>query len=501
MMTDPMSLSIRGHACVQLVFAVFLTLLGVSADTGALERMQSVVEVELSGVQISLAGVDDLKRVASRGFTPSYRPTAGMLAKLSNDGFQSMRLINVEWDTVARLKDGRLTGVQWSRKLERELQTCRQLGLIPHIVVGQIAPHGVQASGKGNERRGVRDWSLYRQYLRLLFDHVVREWGFTETVWEVGNEMDNPRFNWLSSEPLTAKLDPDGYRLYLDLYRLIADEAERFRRANPDIRLSIGGPALTQNSMNYPTDSPRNWLVHFARDVAAQGIPCDFLSMHFYGSAGSRRELVQRIGLLNAVALQAGRPLPLWITEWGASAFFQYANENFLPDAGAFSLDFIRTAADNGVANMLFIAATRHTDVDKSGPALLMRDGSPSHAYRGIELIGALQGERQPCRTHAEGVSCIASRSATSLQVLVWHSDWTSRRLGDRFWLKQRKQGVRNIDISFTGTDTAVTAWRPSRRLAADSAGWHVWDGGQVELPDNSYMALEYHQASAALRH
>lgn len=427
------------------------------------------------------------------GFTPSFRPSGYMIARLAHDGFQSMRLINVEWDNVARLKDGRLAGVQWSRKLERELETCRQLGLIPHIVVGQIAPHGMQASGEGNERRGVRDWSLYRQYLRLLFDHVVREWGFTETVWEVGNEMDNPRFNWLSPVPLTTKLDPEGYRMYLDLYRLIAEEAERFRSAHPDIRLSIGGPALTQNSMNHPADSPHNWLVRFARDVAAQSIPCDFLSMHFYGSAGSRRELVQRIGLLDDAARMAGRPLPLWITEWGASAFFQHENENFLPDAGAFSLDFIRTAADHGVANTLFIAATRHTDEAKSGPALLMRDGSPSHAYRGIGLIGELQGERLPCHTQDEDISCIAVRSETGLQVLIWHSDWSNRRLGDRSWLKMRRQGARGVDIGFTtGAGAPDLAWRPSRKLAADDADWQEWTGSQIVLPDRSYMALEY---------
>lgn len=495
-----MSLPIRGGVCVQLIFGA-LAFLCTSAATGALERMQGIVEVDLSGVQTSLASIDDLKRIASGGFTPSYRPTAVMLAKLSDDGFRSMRLINVEWDNIARLDEGRLSGVHWSRKLERELETCRQLGLIPHIVVGQIAPHGMQASGEGSERRGVRDWEVYRQYLRLLFEHVVRERGFTETVWEVGNEMDNPRFNWLSREPLTAKLDPEGYRLYLELYRLIADEAERFRRAHPDIRLSIGGPALTQNSMNHPADSVRNWLARFARDVAEQGIPCDFLSMHFYGSAGSRRELVQRIALLYAAARPAGRPLPLWITEWGASAFFQHENENFLPDAGAFSLDFIRTTADHGVANTLFIATTRHTDEAKSGPALLMRDGSSSHAYRGIELIGALQGERLPCRTQADDISCIAARSETGLQVLLWHSDWSSRRLGDRSWLKLRRKGARDVDIGFTGTGAAVTAWLPSRKLAADAAGWQAWSGGQVVLRDNSYMALEYRLSGTGARH
>lgn len=464
------------------------------APASAQEAVRASIQVDLSGSAPDLAPLSTLKDLATGGFTPSHKPTMKMLSLLARDGFQTMRLINVEWDNSAKINEQGRVKIEWSRKLERELDICKQLGFKPHIVIGQVAPHGLQASGKGNERRGVRDWALYRQYLQELFAHVVKERGFTEVIWEVGNEMDNHHFNWLSSEPLDQKLDPNGYGLYLELYRVIAEEVARYRSAHPEVRMLVGGPALTQNSMNHPAGSDHNWLVRFASDVVRYDIVCDFLSMHFYGSAGSRRELTRRVAMMDAASRQGGRSLPLWITEWGASAFFKFENENFAPDAGAFSLEFINAMADSGIERSLFIAVARHTDGKKSGPALLQRDGSASHAYRGIHLIMRLDGERIPCSASAENVSCIASRSDDEIQMVVWHSDWSSRRMGDRSWLQTRRDRTIGLEVSLTGPGGA--AWRPTKMIAADDRAsgmtpkWEAWSGDRVDLRDNSYLAL-----------
>jgi hypothetical protein len=74
---------------------------------------------------------------------------------------------------------------------------------------------------------------------------------------------------------------------------------------NPDIR--VGSPAVS--------DDGRGWLEDFMRQVDANNLRVDFVTMHWYGwNAGSCDNAGQLGGALNW-AEQWGRPV--WITEFG----------------------------------------------------------------------------------------------------------------------------------------------------------------------------------------
>lgn len=437
------------------IISVVLALI-VMAPAKAEQNTGVILNIDVA-IDPEVADIETLKHVALGGYTPSWRPTMPMLEKLSRTGFRSLRMINIEWDNIARVVDGDFVEMRWSKKLERELRMSRELGLTPHIIVGQIIPDGMQISGSGNDRRGVSDWDLYRKYLVALMDHVVDDWGFRKVIWEVGNEMDNHKFNWVPERKLDIRLHPEGYQAYLRLYTFIANEIQRYRTLHPEVEFLVGGPALTQNSANHPPGANKNWLVRFASDIARHRIPCDFFSMHFYGSAGTRDELISRISDLQKAGEQDNRVLPpIWITEWGTSAFFQHENENFLPAAAAFSLDFIKTAADTGVENTLFIAAARHSDENKSGPALLNRDGTTSYAMDGIDVLLGLTGDRVKCYSDNIAVGCIAVLQGNRMAVVYWHTDWASNRMGARRSLGAMTERQYSVSIRINGDERLV---------------------------------------------
>jgi hypothetical protein len=211
---------------------------------------------------------------------------------------------------------------------------------------------------------------------------------------------------------------------------MIAGEITRVKEEFPQKTILVGGPGLTQNSMNHKPGSSKNWYIRFIQDITKKNIQADFISMHFYGSAGNRNEFQQRLQWLYAAMQQSGQRFPVWITEWGTSAFFQQENENFSPAAGAFSLEFLSTAARNGVARCVFIASTQHPDTKKQGPALMLKNGQPSHALTAIQAIRQLEGSALDCETGNPDYHCLASRKAQQLSILVWRSNWSHRRMG-----------------------------------------------------------------------
>lgn len=487
-----MSQSLLTHSVV--VFLVVVVFWGYPTAYAANKLVQIKME---RGDKLHNSILDKSKKLAFGGFTPSYRPNHEMIKGLAAEGFFSMRLINVEWGNRVTTS-GNLKKVAWSRKFQRELEKCKQLGLRPHVIVGQIVPDGLQEIGERNERRGVKDWGIYRQYIHALLDYVLRDWGFKEVVLEVGNEMDNPKFNWVPVRPLRSRLDLQGYRFYFKLFTEISRAVSEYREKNPGANLFLGGPALTQNSMNFPSSSDKNWLARFAYDVVSQEVPIDFFSMHFYGSAGSRSELQRRIEVLNEKFQAAGRSLPIWITEWGTSAFFQYENENFLPDAGAFSLDFLNTIANAGVENALFIAATQHSDSRKSGPALLLRTGEKAHAYRAISILSSLAGNQISCESNNSDVSCIAVENGGDIEILLWHSDWSRRRMGDREWLARRERGELEVSFRIPGPDAGagdlflVQGWNKRDRGVPSKVGRFEPDRAYQVLKESTYVHLRY---------
>jgi xylan 1,4-beta-xylosidase len=131
-----------------------------------------------------------------------------------------------------------------------------------------------------------RDWERWGELCRRLAQHLlarfgleeVRRWGF-----EIWNEANLEVF-WSGTQD-------EYFRLY--------DVAVRAIRSVDD-GLLVGGPA----------SAAAGWIADFLDFVAAEGLPCDFLTTHTYGNFP--------LDVREAARVRGLEP-EVWWTEWGAS--------------------------------------------------------------------------------------------------------------------------------------------------------------------------------------
>lgn len=422
--------------CGLIAIALFLFVqVTVAASSHVLPKKTSThisvtVSVAPGAVFANTASIGRLRQLATGGVTPTYRPGRKILQRMRADGIRRLRLINVEWGTVVSVRPNGRLSIHWSRKLENELRLCKKYGYIPHIVIAQTAPRGIAKMTKEGQVYGVTSWETYETYIKAFVRHVAVTWGFNVSEWEVGNEMNNSHWDWLRYPRGNVQLDDRGYRDYIKIYSHISSAFRYEKKALPDKTILLGGPALGGNSLNYPPNDPRNWLVRFVRDVAARHLLCNFVSFHIYGSDFSGADLAKRIGWIKDAMRTSKLNIPIWITEWGASPFFKIARVNFQPVAGAFALAFIRDLGKIGVQNALFLAARRsHRGY---GPALFDGDGRPGYTYEALTYVLALSGRRVACRAPIGIVGCIAARDAHGITVLIWYLNWGRQPINSR---------------------------------------------------------------------
>jgi hypothetical protein len=436
-------------------------------------------------------------------------------------GTRRMRLINVEWGSEAKVREDGSLAISWSNKLEHELQLCRENRWIPHIIIGQTLPKGIGELDGDRRVTGEVPWVLYERYITAFLEHVTKEHGFTVSEWEVGNEMDNPNHNWLIPGAITAKLDPQGYSAYLELYSHISQAVQRYRLARPKLTILVGGPAVTQNSMNHAPGSERNWIIRFADDVGRLRLACDFVSMHYYGSDWSGNDLATRIGWIRKTMARHGAQKAIWITEWGADPFFMKPERkglNYDAISGAFGLAFIDFMAGQGNVDAIFLAAMETKG--SAGPALFRADGAPAHAYVALASYAELKGERLACSTPDAAVGCVATRDGDEFDVLVWYLDWREKKIGaslmDRFLppqavsldlqIKGRRADRFILNGLWVGDEktppnvSALSAMPPSVAVEISKHGAVKLLPGGIELSCGGYLRLKFTRAGSGLR-
>lgn len=475
------------------------------------------VTVETASADSRAASADRLRYIATGGFTPSYQPTQKVLWNLRNIGTRRMRLINVEWNTRVKIrKDGSLD-IAWSNELEHQLQLCKENRWIPHIIIGQTLPRGLGALNSEMHLAGDMSWTLYERYVTSFIEHVTKERGFTVSEWEVGNEMDNPKANWLAPESVRQNLDPRGYAAYLKLYAHISEAVQNYRTAHPALRILVGGPATTQNSMNYPPDSDRNWIVRFVNDVGRMKLACDFVGMHFYGTDWSGDELAVRMGWIRDAMARYDRKMEIWITEWGTSPFFTDPTSlglNYDAISGAFGLAFMEFLAGQNDTDAIFLAAMEMKG--SPGPALFRADGFPAHAYIALRSYAELAGERLVCSTPDAAVGCVAVRDGDKFDVLVWYLDWRDKKIATSRMGRLFTPSTVSIDLrvkarpldrfELTGlwpgnneTPPGVSALPSiSTPMVADSEGMTSLFSRKIEIPYGGYLHLKFALAGGA---
>ena len=145
--------------------------------------------------------------------------------------------------------------------------------------------------------RKPKDYEQYATVCLNIVRHINKGWakGMRCGVkyWEIWNRADDPHC-WAGGS-------------HEDYYRLYEAVARKIKEAYP--RLKVGGPA----SANV---SDPAFLQGFLDYVTAKGVPCDFVSWHYYGTdAAEAGRLAKQV---KTMVRKAGLKVPVFNTEWNA---------------------------------------------------------------------------------------------------------------------------------------------------------------------------------------
>jgi len=416
-----------------LFIAVFTLLLlpviGESTEINTIERMQFL-----------LGG----------GVTAEYQVTQGSVNALHAIGTRRLRLINVDGNSIKVNANGSIE-IEWSDNLIHKLKLCKDNGWMPRIIIGHVAPIALSRLSQGGRRFGPTSWVLYDKYIEKFINYVIHDWGFIETEWEVGNEMNVAKFNWVAKGELDQLTDKKLFQSYMLLYSHISDVVSKLVVRNPDKRILLGGPAVAPNGFIVKNDS-KNWLLRFASDIIRERLICDFISMHMYGNVSNGQDFDRLMLKVKAKLENIGFDGKVSISEWGAD-WHSNTSINFGPMGGAFAIDFLKHLADLSIHDAMFLALSEFPK--QKWPVLFTSEGKETGSLKAMNEISNLKGHELHCQTSLMAASCIAVESSNDLSILVWNTNWNEVPISnghyfftDKFNLTVRKPILSQIEYT-----------------------------------------------------
>lgn len=416
---------------LQIIWA--LPLIVTLAETPSLGQAPSAKPAYLAGMQAVIAG----------GTTPET-VTPAKINGLKELGTRRLRLMNVDVGNLKAIAADGTQTVEWPVTLTYPLKLCRQNHWVPHIIIGHVVPPPLAKVDSSGRKYGPTSWPAYDQYVNTFLKYVVIDQGFTETEWEVGNEMNSASQNWAASTLPAASTDENGFNAYAVLYSHIAKDVDAFRRQHPTAKLRVGGPAEAEDG-HLPPQS--DWVTRFVRYVAANHVPADFVSLHVYGNATSASTIESLVNAIRAELANTHSTADIAITEWGPS-YESTPGLNYDPIAGAFALDFVAKMALFGLHDTMFLSLSQ-IQAQAGWPAFYKLDGSPSHVMLALLAVANLKGKAAPC-LGTSGISCVAATNADgTIDVVFWNYNWMT----DKFpkVMPARKPAVSTFTVSQTG--------------------------------------------------
>lgn len=479
------------------------------------------------GVPLNLSpSGDDLAQLKklTLGVGWEFSPNAETAARLKELGIRKIRCINVDLLPGSfDAKGNYVVDRTKASRLDAHLATCRALGAVPHIIIGQRLPkelakevradsdEGRVLGLKRNLTAGPTDYGKYRNYQLAFLEHVLVTLGCRNAEFEAFNEPDIGGIPFPGKKP-PARGSAEAYGAMLRLYREISAAAREFERRHPDIPFKLGGPALAW-AFTFRFGS-FNWGEHFIQDAAREKLKCDFIGIHFYGNISPLHgeypanypPFPEMLGSLKRTRDKFLPGVPIQINEWGPS-YHVNSTEQALVNAdqigAAWSAEFLNAMLEQGVDDALYLVTT-----DLARP----RDGkleniwgwcslfvnpnvygkaypkAPFHLFR---MISMLEGKRVES-TRAETLNSFAAAdpAARKLRLLVWNFGARIPESG----LPVETAAAQNAEIrvtdaaKFFGADKV----KMTRRLISRNTGnaCRVWkDGGKLdaantELPE-----------------
>ena len=304
-------------------------------------------------------------------------------AYLKNLGIKTLRLINVgiggEFDDKGDFID-----VKPSPRLERDLNICREIGANPHICITGL-PHqllktvslkvtrhralGIDLEHK-RQKIGPTDFKLLENWYLAFFEYIKIKRGFKDAVFEIFNEPDLGTLIY-PSDKIPPKGSAKAYEAMFNIYRAASAAAKRFEAKHPELKLTVGGPAITLAFTYRHGKGESGWAKKFVRDCAKEKLKLDFLGLHHYASVSPFRGEI-RPGLTNypsfpdmlagvqKVIAENNPGLPIWLTEYGAhhNVVRKKGEINGDHRGAAFSLDCLSAMLELGVDKSLYLVTS-----------------------------------------------------------------------------------------------------------------------------------------------
>lgn len=413
--------------------------------------------------RLSKSGGDDIGRLQrlAGGVGWEFSPNKLTADKLRQLGMRTIRCINVDPLPGRFDETGAYVFEPVPARLDAHLQTCRELGANPHIILAQgvpevlrLSPAEVQARTPimGQSPAGHTywngDWARLRAYWKAYFRLVVIDCGFSRARFEVGNEPDiNGQFPRLAGKQ-GAMGSRALYQAYLEVYRNASQAAQEFEAEHPGAKVTLGGPALAwAYSFKY---GELNWATEFIKDVAAAKLKLDFLGVHFYGNIASLHgeypagypPLAEMLATTQNARDRYLPGLAIEVTEWGASYHTNNRPEatvNANPIGAAWSAAFLNQLLESGVRTALYLVTTDGQARDPAGaglknvwgwPSLFVNPvqfgqpwpKAPAHLFSMIHVLAPQRVVLEGIRLES-GINGIASTHPTTgeITVLLWN--------------------------------------------------------------------------------
>jgi hypothetical protein len=415
-----------------------------------------------TGSPWSVTGGDDLQRLKGIASAADFEfgPTAETTAALKLVGVKTIRVINA--DVVGSFdKDGKFIVEKGAPYLDGQLDLCRSLGAIPHVIIGGLSPDLADLSVKEQDVAdpalkklvhdgavfGPTDWPKYRSYTEAFIEYVMVTKGFANAEFEVGNEPDIGG-GLYPFPPKPAMGSRAAYEAAFNLYKNCAEAAESFEQKHPGLPVRIGGPALAW-AFTYKWGD-FNWTPHFLRDCSEEHVKLDFLGLHFYGNnssldgeySGYVPSFAGMMRVVNdAIAQYYPQGLPVYFMEWGPS--YQVGGND--PKLGCtVNADNIGAAwASASLNTMLTCGVTKASSLttdlwmtnggkltdEWSWDALFLAPPAnggkayPKPLFHVFEMVSRLEGHRVEATRGNQTVNCFVSADPEQRKItmLVWN--------------------------------------------------------------------------------
>ena len=509
--------------------------LGIATLLSGLSLPAGTEIVVNPAVQQSFTGKDDLAQLKHLALAVGWEftQTPESVATLKKLDIRKLRCINVDNLPGEFDKDGnyRIDTARPSR-LDAHLKTCTELNAVPHIIIAQRMPKALQikaaikddgvslmGGGKKSQVCGPTDYRLYRNYWRAYFEYVMVTKGYKNAVFEVFNEPDIGGVVCPTPD-VPARGSAALYAVMFNLYTHVAAAADEFEKAQPGLKVTLGGPALAW-AYTFRFGS-FNWGEHFVRDCAEKKVRLNFIGVHAYGNISSidgeyKAAYPSFTEMLNSLKKVRDRNLPgtpIQVNEWGPSYHTDNSAKSLVNAdnvGAAWSMEFLRAMLENGIEDAIYLVTTdlykeeKGKKVDIWGwPSLMVNPHVFGHAYPKaignlFAMIAALEGKRiEATRNGNINAFATADPKTKKLQVIVWNFaarlpeseppvDFSLResvaikiRNAAAFFGRDKIKATRKL-ISETNAN-ALYRFQKGEKLTPDNTGLKTVDQGEYQL-------------------